>query len=90
MEFSIYRFLTSGAKKPKNSSDWSSLGSTGSLAIGAFNAWQVDVLVRKYTNRLSNVSVPKDENIGNHRYISTLILWIYRRYIDEYFGKKYR
>ena len=31
----------------------------------------------------------KDENIGNHGYIDTSILWIYRRYIGRYFGKKY-
>ena len=34
-----------------------------------------------------------DENIGNYGYIGTSILriyWIYQRYIDEYFGKKYR
>ena len=29
-----------------------------------------------------------DENIGNYGYISISILWIYRRYIDGYFGKK--
>ena len=31
-----------------------------------------------------------DENIGNHEYIGTSILRIYRRYIDGYSGKKYR
>ena len=30
----------------------------------------------------------KDENIGNHGYIGNLILRIYRRNIDGYFGKK--
>ena len=33
----------------------------------------------------------KDENIGNHGYISTLILRLYQiywRYINGYFGKK--
>ena len=30
----------------------------------------------------------KDENIGNHGYIGTSILRIYRRYIDGYFEKK--
>ena len=33
----------------------------------------------------------KDENISNHEYINTSILWIYRiyrRHIDEYFRKK--
>ena len=34
--------------------------------------------------------VGKDENIGNHGYIGTSILRIYRRYIGGYFGKKYR
>ena len=29
----------------------------------------------------------KDENIGNHGYIGTLILRIYRRYINGYFDK---
>ena len=36
---------------------------------------------------------PNDENIGNHGYISTWILQIYRiyqRYIDGYFDTKYR
>ena len=33
VELSIYKFLTLGAKKPKNSLDWSSWGSTGSLAV---------------------------------------------------------
>ena len=32
----------------------------------------------------------KDENIGNYKYIDTSILLIYRRYINGYFGKKYR
>ena len=34
----------------------------------------------------------KDENIDNHRYISTWMLriyWIYQRYIDKYFETKY-
>ena len=30
----------------------------------------------------------KDENIGNHGYISISILRIYRRYIDGYFEEK--
>ena len=34
--------------------------------------------------------VGKDENIGNHGYIDTSILRIYRRYISGYFGKKYQ
>ena len=34
--------------------------------------------------------IGKDENIGNHGYIGTSILRIYRRYIDGYFGKKYQ
>ena len=39
-----------------------------------------------------SVIVIKDENIGNHGYIGTSILRIYRiyrRYIGGYFGKKY-
>ena len=31
----------------------------------------------------------KDENIGNHGCIGTLILRIYWRYINRYFGKKF-
>ena len=31
----------------------------------------------------------KDENIGNHGYINTSILRIYRRYIGGYFEKIY-
>ena len=38
VELSIYRFLTSGAKKPKSNLNWSSWGLTGLLAVGAFNA----------------------------------------------------
>ena len=34
------------------------------------------------------VGKTKDENIGNHEYIGTSILRIYRRYIGGYFGKK--
>ena len=37
---------------------------------------------------LSPISYTKDENIGNHEYIGTSILRIYR--IGGYFGKKYR
>ena len=37
VELFIYRFLTLGAKKPKNSLNRSSWGSTDSLAIGVFN-----------------------------------------------------
>ena len=33
--------------------------------------------------------VREDKNIGNHRYISTSILRIYRKYIDGYFDTKY-
>ena len=35
-----------------------------------------------------NHLMTKDENIGNHGYIGTSILRIYRRYIDGYFEKK--
>ena len=38
VELSIYRFLTSGAKKNKSSLNQSNWGLTGSLAIGVFNA----------------------------------------------------
>ena len=34
--------------------------------------------------------VTKDENIGNHRYIGTSILWMNRRNISGYFDTKYR
>ena len=61
MEFSIYRFLTSGAKKPKNSFDRSSLGSTGSLAIGAFNAWQVTVTLYRTSIQKTNPSIEKEK-----------------------------
>ena len=52
VELSIYSFLTSGAKKSKSNLDQSSWGSTGSLAIGALNAWQMTItldqtLIRK-------------------------------------------
>ena len=36
----------------------------------------------------SQCDIYKDENISNHKYIDTLILRIYRRYINGYFGKK--
>ena len=38
VELSIYRFLSSGAKKVKGSLNRSSRGSTGSLVVEAFNA----------------------------------------------------
>ena len=48
----------------------------------------------KYEKKNSYIVLPhgvlKEENIGNHGYIGTSILRIYRRYIDGYFGKKYR
>ena len=37
---------------------------------------------------LGERGVTKDENIGNYEYIGTLILRIYQRYINGYFGKK--
>ena len=43
MKLSIYRFSTLRAKKPKNNLNLLSWGSTGSLAVGALNAWQVTV-----------------------------------------------
>ena len=42
---------------------------------------------------LKDTFITNDENIGNHEYIGTSILRIYRiyqRYIGGYFGKKYR
>ena len=38
VKLSIYRFLTSGAKKKKSNLNRLSWGSTGSLVVGAFNA----------------------------------------------------
>ena len=37
--------------------------------------------------RVWGVGEGKDENIGNHRYIDTSILRIYRRYFSGYLGK---
>ena len=37
---------------------------------------------------VDNIAAIKDENIGNHRYIINLILRIYWRNINKYFGKK--
>ena len=59
---------------------------------GQHRGWGGDKLEQR-------VVISKDENIGNHGYIGTSILriyriyrryiGIYRRYISGYFGKKY-
>ena len=46
------------------------------------------ILNEGYHNN-SHINTINDENIGNYGYISTLILWIYRRYIDGYFEKNF-
>ena len=43
VELSIYRFLSSRVKNNKRQPRPVDLGSTGSLAVGAFNVWQVTV-----------------------------------------------
>ena len=44
-----------------------------------------------YANQINRIEVGNnDENIGNHRYIGTWILWIYQIYISKYFDAKYR
>ena len=47
----------------------------------------------KFTNmKIISFILTNDENIGNHGYIGTSILWIYliyRRHIDIYFDTKY-
>ena len=60
MKPSIYRFLTSWAKKPKNNLDRSSWGSTDSLAIGAFNAGQVTVTLNQTSTEKTNPSTEKE------------------------------
>ena len=59
MELSIYRFLTLGAKKSKSNLDRSSQGLTSSLAVGAFNAWQVTVTLDQTSTRKANTSTGK-------------------------------
>ena len=61
VEFSIYRFLTLGAKKPKSNLDRSSWGSTGSLAVGALNVWQVTVTLDRTLNGKTNPSIGKEK-----------------------------
>ena len=47
----------------------------------------VDIIFKIIISHTINKILSKDENIGNHGYIGASILWIYRRYIGEYFGK---
>ena len=60
VELSIYRFLTSGAKKPKSNLDWLSWGLIGSLAVGAFNAWQVTATFDRTSTEKANTSTEKE------------------------------
>ena len=64
-----------------------------SLQINDWELGEVEGLLRRLKghviNGVEDVTV-KDENIGNHGYIGTSILWIYRiyrRYIDGYWKK---
>ena len=59
-----------------------------SLNNSTHQIWEPDFLFKIEDMILEEI--PKDENIGNHGYIGTSILWIYWRYIGGYFGKKYR
>ena len=53
---------------------------------GMFTSPQLDeIFNHHFSNRTMIPS--KDKNIGNHGYIGTSILQIYRRCIDGYFGK---
>ena len=38
---------------------------------------------------IGDKDTPNDQKIGYHGYMSILILWIYQRFIDEYFDTKY-
>ena len=67
VEFSIYRFLTSGAKKPKSNLDWLSWGLIGSLAVGAFNAWQMIVTLDRTSTGKTNPLTGK-ERLLEERY----------------------
>ena len=60
MELFIYRFLTLGAKKPKNSLNRSSWGSIGSLVVRAFNAWQVTVTLDREGKSLDREGISLD------------------------------
>ena len=64
----IYRFLTSGAKKPKSNFNRSSLGSTGSLAIGVFNAWKVTVILDRTSTEKTNPSIGKEKLLEKRKY----------------------
>ena len=70
------------------------MGIIRSLRVGRFLEWgavdsrgAVGGIVVFWDNRV--LDLVKDENIGNYGYIGNLILRIYRRNIDEYFGKKF-
>ena len=60
MKLSIYRFLTSGAKKSKYSFDRSSWGSIDLVAVGALNAWQVTVTLDRNSIGKTNPSTGKE------------------------------
>ena len=70
VELSIYKFLTTRTKKTKKQPQSIELGSTGSLAVGAFNAWQVTVTLNRRSigkaNTLTgktNTSIEKREPV---------------------------
>ena len=60
VELSIYRFLTSGTKKPKNSLDRSNLGLAGSLAVGEFNVSQMIVTLDRTSIGKANSLIGKE------------------------------
>ena len=71
----LYKFrVVSLENRPNSCSIFETLLS--SSFITSFIEWQAPTII--------------EENIGNHGYIGTSILRIYRRYIGGYFGKKYR
>ena len=83
VELSIYRFLTSGAKKNKKQPQLVERGSTGSLAIGAFN----DVAGYRFFDRISTgprLEVDREKGYLNRegkatrreRVFLTLLDWI--------------
>ena len=70
VELSIYKFLTTRTKKTKKQPQSIELGSTGSLAVRAFNAWQVTVTLNRRSigkaNTLTgktNTSIEKREPV---------------------------
>ena len=73
VEFSIYKFLTTRTKKTKKQPQSIELGSTGSLAVGVFNAWQVTVTLNRRSigkaNTLTgktNTSIGKREPVNQY------------------------